>query len=170
MEEGENENLQMSNFSILWAYLKTDVARLLTKVLQTWYEDINDLRESNIFENLENESKEEISKCSNLEFRLSVLYDVLLKEKCETRNGNESFVSDVRYLKEIWKTHIMENENGKISSDEMLKIKKSIEEMSDRMTAQFGEEFVLKKIQPVQSFGKLNCYDVTIILKGRLSD
>lgn len=143
------------NYDNLQSYLTTNVGRVLRDVLKKSYEDIESVKKSEIYEKLEKESKDEITRSKNFNLSLPVLCELLLKGKCESENGNQQLYDDIEFIKNIWTTKIIENEKNVLSADDSEQAKKDLQKVRDRMEKHFGITFLERNQQHKQT-GKVN--------------
>lgn len=137
----------MNNYDNLQNYLRTDVARFFRKVLKKSYKDIESVKNSKVYEKLENESKDEITRSEKFTLSLPVLCDLLLKGKSESENGNQQLYDDIEFIKNIWITKIIENKEKVLSSDDSKQTENDLEQVRDRMAKHFGRTFLKRNHQ-----------------------
>lgn len=154
MDQSENEFKLMRNFETLKTHLKIDCVRFLGQVLEQLYRDIKSIKESTIFRLLDQKCQQEILKKNDFVLSIPVLCKVF-----ENMNENEykaksinlpptfrhkPFIENVISLKNMWKTHIADNDDEKISSEKMQQLSEHLKRVAKEMASQFpdiGEKY-----------------------------
>lgn len=166
MDQSDNEFKLMRNFETLKTHLKIDCVRFLGQVLEQLYRDIKSLKESTIFRLLDQKCQKEILKKNDFVLSIPVLCKVF-----ENMNENEykaksihlpptfrhkPFIENVISLKNMWKTHIADNDDEKISSEKMQQLSEHLKRVAKEMASQFpniGEKYA-KSVPQLQKDGK----------------
>lgn len=167
MDRSENEFKLIRNFETLKSHFRINCVTFLVQVVEQLYDkDITSLKESRIFRLLDQKCQEEISKKNNFVLSLPALCNVF-----ENMNENEykaksthfpstfryqTFIENVLTLKNLWKTHIVDNDDEKISSEKMQQLSDHLKCVSKEMASQFpdiGKKYVESVLQ-LQKDGK----------------
>lgn len=161
MDRSENEFKLIRNFETLKSHFRINCVKFLVQVVEQLYDkDITSLKESRIFRLLDQKCQEEISKKNNFVLSLPALCNVF-----ENMNENEykaksthlpstfryqTFIENVLTLKNLWKTHIVDNDDEKISSEKMQQLSDHLKCVSKEMASQFpdiGKKYVESVLQ-----------------------
>ncbi|XP_056000947.1 serine/threonine-protein phosphatase 6 regulatory ankyrin repeat subunit A-like isoform X2 [Ostrea edulis] len=148
MGEPDKEFLLMENFENLKTHFKIDCAKFLGNILLLCLKNIENLTKSDKFALLDMGSQNEICKRNSFILSVPVLCDIILKGMCEEHMGNFNwylreegftFSDDVARLRDIWKLHIVDNDDERISEEDKEHIWSEINAVGERMGSRFRE-------------------------------
>lgn len=141
---------KMHNFETLKTHLKIDCARFLGNILEQWHQDIENIKKSETFGELNENCQAEIVKRNSFVLTIPVLCEVLLHgnhghENIHDKHENfqlritemQPFYDDIVSLNRIWKTHIIDNHHETMTSDEMKQLCEEFLEIGMRMAERF---------------------------------
>lgn len=166
MDQSENEFKLMRNFATLKTHLKIDCAIFLGQVLEQLYRDIKSLKESKKIQLLDQKCQEEILKKNGFVLSIPVLCEVFEKMDLDEYSAKSihlpptfrihPFIGNVLLLKNIWKKHIADNNDEKISSEKLQQLSEDLKHIGEEMASQYpgiGDKYA-ESVQQLQTFGK----------------